>query len=109
MTIYGNILKLGHDTEESTTTLLKDFADLEIRDSKSQLPNADASQRVALQNKINAIDGYKSSLDPISVQRDLKTNFIKNVQNYSQLVKEKYDYYQKAIIAISKQPEMNSL
>jgi hypothetical protein len=40
-------------------------------------------------------------------QRDLKTNFIKNVQNYSQLVKEKYDYYQNAIIALSKQPEMN--
>jgi HEPN domain-containing protein len=47
-TVYDNIRKLGHDTEESTMTLLKDFAILEIRASKSQLPNADASQRVAL-------------------------------------------------------------
>ena len=62
-TVYDNIRnKLGHDTEESTITLLKDFADLEIRDSESQPPNADANQRVAL-NKINAIYGYKSSLD----------------------------------------------
>jgi HEPN domain-containing protein len=61
-TVYDNIRnKLGHDTEESSITLLKDFADLEIRDSESQLPNADANQRVALQNKINAIYGYKSS------------------------------------------------
>src|SRR5947209_7435234 len=50
-TVYDNIRnKLGHDTEESTITLLKDFADLEIRDSESQPPNADANQRVALQN-----------------------------------------------------------
>jgi HEPN domain-containing protein len=70
-TVYGNILKLGHDTEESTTTLLKDFADLEIRASKSQLTKANASQRVALQNKINAIHGYKSSLDRLVQHQDL--------------------------------------
>ena len=83
-TVYDNIRnKLGHDTEESTITLLKDFADLEIRDSESQPPNADANQRVAL-NKINAIYGYKSSLDRYVQRLDLRTNFIKNVQNYSQ-------------------------
>jgi hypothetical protein len=108
-TVYDNIRKLGHDTEESTITLLKDFADLEIRDCKSQLPNANANQRVALQNKIKIIHGYKSSLDRLVQQQDLKTNFIKNVHNYSDLVKKKYDYYQNSIKAISKQPEMNFL
>jgi HEPN domain-containing protein len=64
-TVYDNIRKkLGHDTEESTITLLKDFADLEIRASESQLPNVtDTNQRLALQNAINTIDRYKSSLD----------------------------------------------
>ena len=109
-TVYDNIRnKLGHDTDKSTITLLKDFADLEIRDSKSQLHNADANQRVALQNKINAIDGYKSSLDRYVQRVDVRTNFIKNVQNYSQLVRERYDYYQNANIAISKQPEITFL
>ena len=86
---------------------MKDFADSEIRDSESQLPNADANQRVALQNKINAIYGYKSSLDRYVQRLDLRTNFIKNVQNYSQLVREKYDDYKNSIITISKQSEMN--
>jgi hypothetical protein len=36
-TVYDNIRKLGHDTEESTITLLKDFADLQIRAYKSQV------------------------------------------------------------------------
>jgi hypothetical protein len=93
-------------TEESTIMLLKDFADLEIRASESQLPNADANQRVALQKKINAIYGYKSSFDRYVQRLDLRTNFIKNVQNYSQLVKEKYDEYLNSIISIRKQPEM---
>ena len=76
-------------------TLLKDFADLEIRDSKSQLPNVtNANQRVVLQNVINAIERYKSSLDRVVQRLDLRKNYIKNVQNYSQLVREKYDYYQ---------------
>jgi HEPN domain-containing protein len=107
VTVYDKILKLGHDTDKSTITLLKDFADLEIHACESQLPNADANLRVALQNKINAIKGYKSSLDRYVQRVDLRTNFIKNVQNYSQLVREKYDYYQNSIITISKQPEMN--
>jgi hypothetical protein len=42
------------------------------------------------------------------VQRiDLRTNFIKNVQNYSHLVKEKYNDYLNSKISTSKQPEMN--
>ena len=107
-TVYDNIRnKLGHDTDKSTITLLKDFADLEIRDSKSQLHNADANQRVALQNKINAIDGYKSSLDRYVQRVDVRTNFIKNVQNYSQLVRERYNDYLNSKISTSKQPEMN--
>jgi len=110
-TVYDNIRKkLGHDTEESTITLLKDFADLEIRASESQLPNVtDTNQRLALQNAINTIDRYKSSLDRYVQRLDLRTNFVKNVQNYSQLVRKKYDDYQNSIIAISKQPEMTFL
>ena len=81
-TVYDNIRnKLGHDTEESTITLLKDFADVEIRASKSQFPNADANRRAALQNKINAIDGYKSSLDRYVQRIDLRTNFIKIIHS----------------------------
>jgi HEPN domain-containing protein len=110
-TVYDNILKLGHDTEESTIALLKDFADLEIRDIESQLPGADANRRVALQNKINVlqnkINSHKSSLDRYVQRIDLRTNFIKNVPNYSQLVKEKYDGYLNSKISTSKQPEMN--
>jgi HEPN domain-containing protein len=98
-TVYDNIRKLGHDTEESTITLLKDFTDLERRASESRLPNVtNTNQRLALQNAINAIDGYKSSLDRYVQRLDLRTNFIKNVQNYSQLVRERYDYYQNSII-----------
>jgi HEPN domain-containing protein len=106
-TIYDNILKLGHDTDKSTINLLKDFADLEIRDSESHLPNANANQRIALQNKIKAIEGYKSSLDKYVQRLDLRTNFIKNVQNYSQLVRERYDDYKNSTIAMSTQPDMN--
>ena len=66
-TVYDNIRKrLGHDTEESTITLLKDFANLEIRACENQLPNVtDINQTIALQNAINAINAYKSSLDGV--------------------------------------------
>ena len=103
--VYANILKLGHDTDKSTVTLLKDFADFEIRVYKCQLPDVtNANQRVALQNAINAIERYKSFLDGVVQRRDLRTNYIKNLLNYSELVKESYDYCQNAI---RKQPEMN--
>jgi hypothetical protein len=110
-TVYDNIRKrLGHDTEESTITLLKDFADLEIRACENQLPNVtDTNQTIALQNAINAINAYKSSLDGVVQRLDLRTKYINNVRNYSKLVRERYEYYQNSIIAISKQPEMTFL
>jgi hypothetical protein len=81
-TVYDIIWKrIGH--EKSTITLLKDFANLEIRACESRLPNVtDAKKKVALQNVITAFDGYKSSLDRLVQRLDLRTNFIKNVQNY---------------------------
>jgi len=36
-TIYDNIRSLGHDTEESTTTLIKDIAEVEKRGYESSL------------------------------------------------------------------------
>ena len=65
-TVYDNIRRLGHDTEESTINLLKDLADVEKRSYESRLHSiTDARQSQALQLAIRAIDNYKSSLDRI--------------------------------------------
>jgi HEPN domain-containing protein len=110
-TVYGNIRSLGHDTEESTITLIKDITDVEKRGYENRLPNTtDAHLGQRLQLAIDAIDSFKSSLDRLVQRLDLERRYINNVRNYSQFVKSKYEYYQNSInTAISKQPDMNFL
>jgi len=107
-TVYDKIRKLGHDTEESTITLLKDIADIEKRAYESRLPNiTDVHQSQTVQRLISQIDNYKSSLDRLVQNLDLGRSYINNVRNYSQFVKSKYESYQISInTTISEQPDM---
>ena len=109
--VYDDIWhRLGHDTEESTITLLKDIANIEKRAYESRLPNiTDAHQSQALRRVISAIDNYDSSLDSLVQRLDLRRNYINNVRNYSQFVRSRYEYHQNSIMAISTQPDMSFL
>ena len=109
--VYDDIWhRLGHDTEESTITLLKDIANIEKRAYESRLPNiTDAHQSQALLHAISAIDNYGLSLDRLVRRLDLRRNYIDNVRNYSEFVRSRYEYHQNSIIAISKQPDMTFL
>ena len=110
-TVYDDIWhRLGHDTEESTITLLKDIANLEKRVYESRLPNiTDAHQSQALRRVISAIDNYDSSLDSLVQRLDLRRNYVNNVRNYSQFVRSRYEYHQNSVMAISTQPDMSFL
>ena len=93
-TVYDSIRSLGHDTEESTLTLIKDIAEVEKRGYESSLSNTtDALLSQRLQLAISTIDSFKSSLDRLAQRLDLKRNYINNVRNYSQYVKSKYEYH----------------
>ena len=109
--VYDDIWhRLGHDTEESTITLLKDIANIEKRAYESRLPNiTDAHQSQALRRVISAIDNYDSSLDSLVQRLDLRRNYINNVRNYSQFVRSRYEYHQNSVMAISTQPDMSFL
>jgi HEPN domain-containing protein len=84
-TVYQDIWhRLGHDTEESSITLLKDIANIEKRAYESRLPNiTDVHQSQALLHAISAIDNYGLSLDRLARRLDLRRNYIDNVRNYS--------------------------
>jgi HEPN domain-containing protein len=103
-TVYDNIWhRLGHDTEESTVTLLKDIANLGKRAYERRLPNITGTHvSQVLRRVISAIDNYDSSLDSLVQRLDLRRNYINNVRNYSQFVRSRYEYHQNSIMAISK-------
>lgn len=94
---YKKIKTLGHDIEESTIVLLHEIGDLQRRGCKIQLCNtSDPEYRQAFRNFITAINGLMASLDNLVGKRDLKSEYVKNVKDYTQYVKRKYDYYQKS-------------
>ena len=56
---YQRIRALGHDTQESTITLLRDMADIERQAARTRISTImDQQQRYALQNVVAAITSY---------------------------------------------------
>lgn len=79
--VYDHVLHFGHDTEESTMTLLKDMVTIEEDLYKNLLPNLSDQQQIkAIQKAIAAIDSYKSSLDKSVQALNLSNNYIKKYE-----------------------------
>ena len=96
---YQQIRALGHDTEESTITLLKDMADIERQVARNRLPTIiDQQQRYALQNIVTEITSYITSLDALLQRLNLAANYVNNVRNYTSYVEARYNYHQHSIM-----------
>jgi hypothetical protein len=117
--IYRKITKLSHDTHASTVQLLHDIADIQkhgaevaiadIQEMQSQnLSNTIDPKAVPLLQQIITIsDGIHTALNNLTTSLNLNTNYVKNVRNYSQTVKESYDTFQLSktgVIVKLKQP-----
>lgn len=108
---YNNVVRFGHDTEESTIALLKDMVTIEENGYRSNLPNLSDEQQIqAVQRVIDVIDSYKSSLDRYVQKLNLSKNYINNIRNYSNYITSKYEYHQKSVNnIIVKEPDKRFL
>ena len=116
--IYRKITKLSHDTHASTMQLLHDIADIqkhgaevaidEIRKMQSQNPSSTIDPKAVplLQKIITISDGIHTALNNLTTSLNLDTNYVKNVRNYAQTVKDSYDTFQLSNTeVIVKEPE----
>jgi|GEM_PF-1189206 len=109
--IYDKLIKLGHNTQESTIRLLHDVADGQKKVAEIQLQNAtEPKVKDVLLKLISGIDGLNMSLDNLVTRLNLNANYIKNVRNYAQTVQNMYSTFQFSNVdIISKEPEQTFL
>ncbi|MGC1134436.1 MAG: HEPN domain-containing protein [Nitrososphaeraceae archaeon] len=116
--IYRKLINLRHDTQRSTIQLLHDIADIQkhaaeeaivkIQEIQAENPlhNEIHPRAVPLyQQLISMANGIHTALDNLVASLNLEVNYINNVRNYAEKVKEYYNIFQSSVNElIVKQP-----
>lgn len=87
----------GHNTQESTVSILHELAELETNRLQAQL--AVVTDPILIDTGrafLEAINRYRTSIDHMVTRHDLQTNYLNNVRNYTRTVEGLYTYYQKS-------------
>jgi HEPN domain-containing protein len=117
--IYRKLIDLQHDTQKSTIQLLHDIADIQKHAAEEdiaqiqkiqsdKLPHKEIDPRAVplYQQLISEANGIHTSLDKLVASLNLEANYVNNVRNYADKVKEYYDIFQSSVNElIVKQPE----